>query len=352
MNGVDYAFYPHPSVTALKAAGVKFVGRYVSPQAANDANGKNLIPAEFKALHDAGMAIILYEEQYAARMREGYPAGVADAKHFDAVVKALGMTGAIMYAAADWDATEAEQEAINRYLDGVASVIGRARTGIYGGYYVVKRALDARKATHAVQTVAWSGGQWDSRADVRQYLSVKIDGAVCDRLESMKADYGQWPRPAPAPVAKLTVTPVSGLAPLAVTASYAGSSPGGRISIDWGDGSNPGTATAHTYTAPGRYTVKLTVTIGSASSSATVAVTVQADAYRHVVPAGYELSIGALAESRGTTVAHLTSVSHDHLSPAELAAFDAYLALNLAMIAASMPSPAMPEGLVYYTTNP
>ncbi len=352
MNGVDYAFYPHPSVTALKAAGVKFVGRYVSPQAVNDTNGKNLIPAEFRALRDAGMAIILYEEQYAARMREGYPAGVADARHFDAVVKALGMTGAIMYAAADWNATEAEQAAINRYLDGVASQLGRARTGIYGGYYVIKRTLDAGKATHAVQTVAWSDGKWDSRADIRQYLPVNIGGAKCDRLESMKADYGQWPRPAAKPVAKLSVAPVSGVAPLTVTASYAGSTAGARISIDWGDGSKPGAATTHTYTVPGSYTVKLTVTVGTVSASATATVEVKADAYRHVVPAGYTLSIGALAQSRGTTVAHIADVSHAHLSQANRAAFDAYLALDLAMVAANMPSPVMPEGLVYYTSSP
>jgi hypothetical protein len=44
--GVDYAFNPHPSISAMKGAGVRFVCRYISTLPANDANGKNLIPSE------------------------------------------------------------------------------------------------------------------------------------------------------------------------------------------------------------------------------------------------------------------------------------------------------------------
>ena len=196
--GVDYSFYPHPSVSALKAAGVRFVGRYVSPDPGSDTSGKNLLPGEFKALTGAGLSIILYAESYAARMKEGAPAGKADAQHFAAVTKALGAPGAVMYCAADWDATPGDQPAINNYLTAVAGVLGINRTGIYGGFYPVKRALDAGKARYAVQTVAWSGGQWDPRAQVRQQLYVNVGGAQCDVLTSMKPDYGQWPRP-PAP---------------------------------------------------------------------------------------------------------------------------------------------------------
>jgi len=200
-KGVDYAFNPHPSVAALKAAGVTFVGRYISPQVVNDTNGKNLTPAECKALRAAGIGLILYAEQYAARMKEGHNAGVADARHFDGVVKALGLPGAVMYCAADWDASPAEQAGINAFLDGAAAVIGHNRVGIYGGFYPVKRALDAGKAKFAVQTVAWSGGQWDSRCHVRQGLYIRIGGVECDVLTSMTHDYGQFPRPAP-PAAK------------------------------------------------------------------------------------------------------------------------------------------------------
>jgi hypothetical protein len=78
-------------------------------------------------------------------------------------------------------------------------VLGRDRTGIYGGYYPVKRALDAGKATWAWQTIAWSGGQWDPRAHIRQGLTVTVGGCQVDVNDSRHPDYGQWPRPVPVP---------------------------------------------------------------------------------------------------------------------------------------------------------
>lgn len=195
-KGIDYAFSPHPSTTAIKAVGAKFVCRYVSSFAPNDHNGKNLLPAERTALLDAGLSIVIVSEEGSSRMKQGRAAGVADAQHADAVVKALGMPGLPVYFACDFDAAPGDQAAINNYLDGAASVIGRNRTGIYGGYYPVRRALDAGKAQFAWQTYAWSGGQWDSRAQLRQVKNgVKVGGASCDIDESRAADYGQWPRP-------------------------------------------------------------------------------------------------------------------------------------------------------------
>ena len=83
------------------------------------------------------------------------------------------------------------------------------------------------------------------------------------------------------PVAALTVTPTSGIAPVSVTASTAGSSdPDGAIastSINFGDGTVVGAASAtHTYTIAGTYTVTATVTDNLGASSAaskTVSVT-------------------------------------------------------------------------------
>src|SRR5256885_1044689 len=78
----------------------------------------------------------------------------------------------------------------------------------------------------------------------------------------------------PSPIAKLTVSPTSGIAPLAVTVSTTGSSdPDGSIastSIDFGDGtvlSGPGAS--HTYSNAGAYTVKATVTDNVGASSST-----------------------------------------------------------------------------------
>ncbi|HEU5404236.1 MAG TPA: PKD domain-containing protein [Terriglobales bacterium] len=86
-----------------------------------------------------------------------------------------------------------------------------------------------------------------------------------------------------APIAKLSVTPTSGIAPVSVSASTAGSSdPDGTIAsttIDFGDGTVvSGPSASHTYSVAGNYTVKTTVTDNlGASSIATQAVSIAAN---------------------------------------------------------------------------
>jgi len=62
-TGVDYAFFPHPSAPALKTAGARFVLRYISSDPANDANGKNLLPGECKALLGADIRVGVVVEE-------------------------------------------------------------------------------------------------------------------------------------------------------------------------------------------------------------------------------------------------------------------------------------------------
>ena len=87
-----------------------------------------------------------------------------------------------IYFSVDFDATPQQgRAAIDAYFDGVASVLGRARTGAYGGYYVIKRLFDDGKITWGWQTYAWSGGQWDPRAQLRQTQNgVTVAGSSCD----------------------------------------------------------------------------------------------------------------------------------------------------------------------------
>lgn len=72
---------------------------------------------------------------------------------------------------------------------------------------------------------------------------------------------------------------------------------------------------------------------------------------RHVVGKGNTASLDGLAKSRGTNVAHLVDTSTVHLNAANLAILTAYLALDAALRAQGEPHPAMPEGLVYWTTG-
>jgi hypothetical protein len=199
-KGIDYAWHGSLNFPAMKQAGVTFIARYLSHDAA-----KNLSLSEKNAALANGIEVAVVWETTASRILSGRAGGQADAQAADGLIKGLGMAGCPCYFACDFDATEGQQATINAYLDGAASVIGRNRTGMYAGYHPIRRAFDAGKITYGWQTYAWSGGNWDSRAQLRQVKNdVRVAGLSCDWDEAVKADYGQWPRPkaaTPAPPA-------------------------------------------------------------------------------------------------------------------------------------------------------
>ncbi|WP_245602071.1 DUF1906 domain-containing protein [Hamadaea tsunoensis] len=186
--GIDYSSgRPRPGQVA--AAGYSFVCRYLSYSAS-----KNLTKSEADALRAAGLDIVVVWETTAQRALDGSAAGAADATEAHRQAVACGMPATRpIYFAVDFDASTSQQTAINAYFDGVASVLGRGRTGVYGGYGVTSRLFNAGKITWGWQTYAWSGGSWDARAQLRQTLNgITVDGASCDRDEAHAADFGQW----------------------------------------------------------------------------------------------------------------------------------------------------------------
>ncbi|MEV4754560.1 DUF1906 domain-containing protein [Micromonospora sp. NPDC049559] len=187
--GIDYAWgRPRPSV--IVSSGYSFVCRYLS----RSTSGKNLTKAEADALRAAGLDLVCVWETSAGEALDGYAAGAANATEANRQAVACGMPATRpIYFAVDFDATSAQQSVINSYFDGIASVIGRGRTGVYGGYGVTSRLFNAAKVTWGWQTYAWSGGSWDSRAQLRQVLNgITVDGVDCDRDEAHAADFGQW----------------------------------------------------------------------------------------------------------------------------------------------------------------
>jgi hypothetical protein len=194
IDGIDYG-YARPSESGLHSEGYRFVVRYLSYDN-GITHGKILFGGEANAIQHAGLDLVVVWEFDAADALGGFGAGVADAKEANRQALNAGMPpDRPIYFAVDFDATPGDQTAINAYLDGAASVIGRHRVGVYGDYYVVERSFDAGKATYGWQTYAWSGGQWDSRAHIRQYLNGVTAGFVfncCDRDESERNDFGQW----------------------------------------------------------------------------------------------------------------------------------------------------------------
>ncbi|WUH94537.1 DUF1906 domain-containing protein [Streptomyces sp. NBC_00433] len=185
LDGVDYSS-GRPGGAALAAAGMKFAARYLSHNAS-----KNLNATEAADLAAHGVWCVVVWETTANRAGAGRAAGIADAKDAAAQATACGQpSGRPIFFAVDWDA---DPGVVIAYFQGVASVIGLARTGVYGGYKVVKALLDHGYAKWAWQTVAWSQGRWDTRAVIRQYAStVRINGVVCDKDTAYATDYGQW----------------------------------------------------------------------------------------------------------------------------------------------------------------
>lgn len=197
--GLDYAGGV-PGGAAIMAHGYQFVVRYLSDGGLN-LPGKLLTAAEYGDLQRAGVSVCCNWETTATRMLDGFDAGVTDAQKAAAVCMALGHPPTRpIYFSADWDASPAQQAAIDAYLSGVASSLGLARTGVYGGYWAVKRALDDGKAQWAWQTSAWSGGNVDPRIHILQRIGyVDVNGVECDVNEARQLDFGQTLGGSPAP---------------------------------------------------------------------------------------------------------------------------------------------------------
>jgi glycoside hydrolase-like protein len=150
--------------SALTHTGVHFVARYIAP-----GNPKTLTRAELATLQRHGTRVVAIWELGATDMLGGYQAGRWAAQQAQHGLNGLGIPHAAVYFCADFDASAWQQGAINSYLRGAASVVGLHRTGLYGGYWVIKRAFDAHVIQYGWQTYAWSGGLWDPRAALRQY---------------------------------------------------------------------------------------------------------------------------------------------------------------------------------------
>ena len=189
-EGVDYSF-ARPGGAALRAAGKSFAVRYVPYQGDQ---GKGLKADELADLQANGIAVGLVFESTAGRMLDGYGAGVTDATVSLASAALLGFPkDRPIYFACDTDTTADQLASVRNYLDGAASVLGRARIGVYGEYDVIDHCLGTGAATWFWQTYAWSGGRLHPMAHLYQYQNDQaINGAAVDFDRALVADFGQW----------------------------------------------------------------------------------------------------------------------------------------------------------------
>lgn len=191
--GIDYSF-DHPSAAQIRSSGAAFACRYLAP--INSSTRAKVITApEASALHAAGVDIVLVWEWTADRATSGRTAGIADAKAALAQADALGADGVPIYFAVDFDASSAQLRttgAVYQYAQGWASVLGAARSGVYGGYAAVSTLMSAGLCRYGWQTNAWSGGRWYAGAQIRQTGAGNIAGHSIDWNTATTDTYGQW----------------------------------------------------------------------------------------------------------------------------------------------------------------
>jgi hypothetical protein len=189
--GADYSF-DRPGGAALKAAGVKSVGRYV-PYSTSGTHG--LDKEELKDLLDHGISIWFVHETTANRMLAGYEAGRVDARHSRNQLNGLGIHNSTpVYFAVDFDSKAPDLGPIVSYLDGAASEIGWGCVGVYGSWSVCINVAGLTPTKHFWQTYAWSGGRKFDRRSIYQYRNgQKLNGADIDYNECYGTDWGQWP---------------------------------------------------------------------------------------------------------------------------------------------------------------
>lgn len=190
-DGVDYSF-GRPDIAVLKAAGVTFAVRYLPY---GGTNGKYLTAAEAEALHAAGIDVCLVFERSEGRPLTGRTGGVEDGKLAQMGIAQVGAPiGIPVYFAVDFDANPGQQEVIDDYLRGAASVVGPERVGVYGGYWVIKRCAENGSARWLWQTYAWSGGNVHPGLHLYQYRNgVSLGGAEVDLNYAYGGRFGQWP---------------------------------------------------------------------------------------------------------------------------------------------------------------
>jgi hypothetical protein len=200
-HGCDYAF-SHPTIPALKAAGLEFACRYLYPMSQTP-GGKNLTRDEATTLNrELKHGVVSNYESWASRALEGHDAGVADARAGQAQHTACGgKLDRPLYYSVDFDPTSDQYDDIRAYFLGVSSVIGVPRTGAYGGYPVIKYLFDNRlihlntaiQKGWGWQTYAWSGGRYDERCVLSQDKNgVPLGGAEIDLDSAHALDFGQW----------------------------------------------------------------------------------------------------------------------------------------------------------------
>lgn len=202
MLGVDTTGALDPNT--LKADGYGAVFRYLS-----NSPFKNLVMTsapynkELMTYLNNGVAVVCnwessghIDDNQTNHPGDAHAQGIEDATRAQAQVSQMGIPGAPIYFSIDFDCSD--WAGLTTYFQAVASVIGLARTGVYGGFWVVDHCHGNNLVSYIWQTLAWStvNGQKYTRhpaANVIQRIgTVYVGGVACDVDEILTpANFGQ-----------------------------------------------------------------------------------------------------------------------------------------------------------------
>lgn len=192
--GLDYSYdWARVRVSELRLT-YQFVMRYLTwPWDGRSA--KKLSVTELATLRANGIIVGLNWEYKIGDQRAGAAGGQSDGTEAVRQAKELGYPdGCAIYFSTDFDAQTADLPIIQAYLLNARIVLAAAgyRLGQYGSYRVINWALTSGLIDVGWQTYAWSGGQWDSRAAIRQVRNnTTVAGGTVD-IDEMHNEAYLW----------------------------------------------------------------------------------------------------------------------------------------------------------------
>ena len=193
---------------AIKDAGYAGSARYLGARTLQLPNG--MFPSEAKRLHDAGLKIVsIWETNPTQASYFTVEQARLDALHALEEAAWMGQPpGSAIYFTVDYDAQEADMDAIIAYFSMIRSMVsGRYLVGAYGGIRTLESLKGSRGAPNLYwQTLAWSGGQrFDGAALYQGLMDQSIDGLGIDVNDVLVENPGWWPieaiaaKPVPVP---------------------------------------------------------------------------------------------------------------------------------------------------------
>jgi hypothetical protein len=198
--GVDAA--SDTSIATLNSQGATFLCTYLAPYPSE--SWKIRTPAEWQAYIAAGIQVVANWESDGTP-GSGFSTGVDAANQSQSLLNDRGCPGAPVYFTFA-DSASPNLGTVRAAIDGAVSVLGWDRVGAYGGINTIKYLADGNACHYYWQTYAWSNGNWDPRAQLRQWKNT----STLDFDTSWAPDFGQYPRPA-------GVAPAAPAAPAALT---------------------------------------------------------------------------------------------------------------------------------------